>query len=164
MKANFAGITVDAQILYQSLVSVNVGETVTYSHLTQLIGRSVRAGAPGCSALKTARHLAQREDRIVFGVDRGNGLVRLADAGIVTAGCAGLAKIRRQTRRSSKLLSCVAEFDALPNATKIQHNAALSIYGALAQATKPSTVRAVQASDNVAACAIPLAKTLGMFI
>ncbi len=155
-------LSIDAKTLYEKLCSVAVGERVTYEQLTQCIGRNVQDKAYG--ALTTARRMAQRENRIVFGVVRGQGLIRLNDSDIVDAGSNGLAKTRRVVKKHAKILSCVQDFNQLSNEEKLRHNAALSLYGAIAQATKPTTVKQVESAVNASAGALPVGKTLQLFM
>lgn len=95
---------------------------------------------------------------------RGVGVKRLTDVGIVATGRSGIAAIHRSASRSAKTLACVAEFDKLPNAAKLDHNAALSIAGAIASITRECSVKRLTAAVDSAPKALPLGRTLEVFL
>ena len=68
MKAPMFKRGADASRLHEELVLTPVGELITYTRLSDVIGKPV-SGATG--ALTSARRIAQREDSMVFGVIRG---------------------------------------------------------------------------------------------
>ena len=86
----------DASRLHEELVLTPVGETVTYARLTDALGKPV-TGATG--ALSSARRIAQREDGVVFGVIRGEGLKRLDSEGIVDLSGVRTQSVRRHAHR-----------------------------------------------------------------
>lgn len=155
-------IGVDAQELYKWLCTAKVGELLLYSDLSALIGRDVQKD--GYQALDSARRMAQKEDRIVFGVERNVGLRRLDDVGIVATGADGLARTRRMARKNAAVLACTENFDALPNDAKIKHNAAMSIYGAISQALAPKAIARAEKVVAETGRALPGEELLGLFV
>ena len=61
----------DSRFLAERLAKVEPKGEVTYDELSEVIGRNVQNGAR--SSLATARKIACRDHKIVFGVDRGKG-------------------------------------------------------------------------------------------
>ena len=161
MSAQFKA-SIDAQTLYRKLIAIPEGGSVTYSDLSAEIGRDVQG--VGRSALDTARRMAIREDRIVYGVERGIGLIRLDDKGIVDSSYSRLLLVKRTLRNQGRVAICVKDFDALPNDYKVRQNATLSVCGALAQAlTSKGMAKVEQAVQSNSALPLPLKKTLDAF-
>ena len=152
----------DTKFIYQRLQAAAPGETVTYSELADLVGRPCHPGASGYGALFSARKIAERDDKIVFGAVRKIGLKRLTDEEIVGSGIAAVASIRRTAKRGAKRVAC-ADYAKLDRDSQVQHNAHLSVLGALYQATKPSALRRVETQVQTAQEQLPLAKTLEAF-
>jgi hypothetical protein len=152
--------SVDAQTLYARLSAMAVGEEISYQELSAAIGRNVQGIA--YPALDTARRMCRNEHRMVFGTVRGKGLVRLDDAGIVSEGASGLSKIRREAKRRAKVLTCVQDFESMPQEKRTQHNAALAVLGAISEAAKPATLKRVAAASNANAAALPVGKVLDL--
>lgn len=153
-------MSVDARILRDRLRALDVGDRVGYAELSEAIGRNVQTIARG--ALATARRALMREDRVVFGVERGEGLIRLNDGEIVEHGSTGLRRIRRAAQRTAKLVTC-AEFDRLSPEERSRHNMTLSLTGALQIMTSSHSQKKIEQAVSAANEAIPLAKTLEMF-
>lgn len=125
-------INVDARVILARLKAAKVGDVITYSELSELVGRDVQKASR--HILEAARRWAKK-DRVIFGVITGQGLKRLDDAGKVRVGSGMMDKIRRTSRRAAQTLAAVESFDSLPNEMKIQHNMALSVFGIIQQAT-----------------------------
>ena len=159
-KKSIAALSVDSQVVYNRIRRADIGEIVTYKELRELVGRDIQDKSRHC--LDTAIRIAQREDRIVFGSVRGVGVKRLSDLETVAASSSGVDRIRRIAKRSARKATCV-DFDALPNETKIKHNAIVSLYGAIAHASKPASVVAVESAVANGEDKLPLAKTLALF-
>lgn len=153
-------LSVDAQVLAKRLQAVKPGEVVTYSELSGLIKRDVQQEA--ASVLASARRVTQREHRAVFGAVIKVGLKRLDSAGIVGFGEAGIAKMHRVSRRTSRALAC-AEYETLTNADKVRFNTSASLLGAMELATKPSRIRALSDAVARASDKLPTAQVLQLF-
>ena len=153
-------VGIDAQTIFNRISTLSVGEEVSYAELSALIGRNVQGIARG--ALNTARNMCRNDLRMVFGIIRNKGLVRLNDVGIVDAGADGLRKIRRESRRRAKMLTCVQDFYAMPPDVRLRHNAALAILGAISETAKPAMIKRVAAASNADAAALPVGRVLDL--
>lgn len=162
-KKAIAEISVDARLLHQRLKEVAVGETITWEELSTVIGRDVTAGSAGYGPLSTARKRALNDDGIVFDAVSKVGLKRLTDTEIVNTGQATVDKVRRAARKGAKRLLSVRDFEALPNAMKIKHNAYASLLGAVASIAQENKVHQLEKHVENAKAALPLAKTLEVF-
>ncbi len=151
-------LSIDAKMIYDHLISVGVGDTVTYANLTNLIGRDVQKQGRG--ALITARRRARNLDRIIFGTVRDVGLMRLSDTEIVETGEGTLRHIRRAARRGAQNVLCVQDFNKLPNDKKIQHNTFVSMFGVMAEITKPNKIKAIERRVESAQAVLPVAKMM----
>ena len=154
-------ISIDTRMIYDRLKKSRVGDVVTYEELTKLVGRDVTDGAHG--NLYSARRRLLREDQIVFDTVRKIGLQRLGDTEIVEASEADLARIRRAAKRAGRKLTCVQNFAGLQETHQTKHNAAMSLFAAVATITKQSQVRKIEAKIGKTEAVLPLAKTLAMF-
>lgn len=157
-KAVIQQLSIDAKMIYERLIASSVGDTITYSELSELIGRDVQRTGRG--ALVTARRRARNIDRMVFGTVRTSGLTRLSDAQIVETGEGALSHIRRAARRGAQTVLCVQNFNSLPNEKKVQHNTYVSMLGMMAEVAKPAKIRAIEKSVEATQAALPLAKML----
>lgn len=119
-KRSIPELSIDTQTLERHLATIEVGGSVSYDDLSKLIGRSVRNG--NSHLLASARHRLQRDQSMVFEPVRGEGLKRLDDIGIANSGESARMKMHNLARRTRQRLTCVKDFDALPNEAKVKHN------------------------------------------
>lgn len=152
---------IDAQTIYRKMAEVKVGNILTYDTMKGLIKRDVQNDARG--AMETARRKALREDRMVFEAVSNVGLKRLDDLGIISVGADYINKIRRYSRKGAQKITCVTDFDALPNEEKIKHNAALSILAVMSHITKNKSLKAVEQRVIDSSEKLPIMKTLEAF-
>lgn len=151
--------SIDTQTLERVLLTVEMGDVVSYKKLSEAIGRNVQNGA--WHLLQSARHRVQREYDILFEPVRGEGLKRLDDAAIVGTVTATFNRVKNIARRGRQKIACVQDFDALPNDVKVKHNVAASIFGVLGQLTKESSVKKLEGQiTNGKHDALPVAKFL----
>ena len=144
--------------LINLLERVEIGQIITYDALSAAVFCDVRKR---CAAnLVTARKYLENEKRILFGTIRNVGLKRATDTEVVMATEDGLSKIRRAAKREAKKTVCVQDFGALSEEMKSRHNAALSIFGAIALATSRSKVKLVREEARVANDQLAIGKTL----
>jgi len=134
-------MSIDAKMLYDRLVKMEIGEEVSYGDLSRIIGRNVQSIA--YSLLKTAREKAEREEQMVFAPVRNIGIKRLNDIGIISAGSGYIGKIRRLARRGSRKITCVKDFSSLPKDEQLKHNVSLSVLGAMEQFGSSATIRRI---------------------
>lgn len=153
-------ISLEAQLIRDRLQTAEIGEVVTYAELTKLIGRDVRRFAHG--AISTARKHAMRNMNMVFVAVANEGLKRMNDIEIVNSVDGDIKRVRRIARRSSTKLTRV-NFDSLPNEKKIDHNAKLSMLGAIGQFTQPAALTTLKKQVAETQQVLPIGKTLEAF-
>lgn len=156
-------LSVDSRLLYDALIALPVGETISYETMTACIGRDVQGVGRG--ALQTARRMALRENRMVFGVRRDIGLVRLSDAEIVGTGARTLRSIGRKARRGATVLSSVTDYTTLADEDKRRHNATFAILGMIEHTSREKNVLAIskQITDAPPSIAETMQRTLSAF-
>ena len=156
-KRPLAVMAVDTSILLKRMVQLKIGEQLTYDDLTALIGRDVRDAAYG--NMQSARRAALR-DGIVIGTIQKVGIKRLNDEEIVKTGRSVMRHIHRASRKATRIITCVKDFDALPKQVQIEHNAALSQLSVLSHITSIHSAKKLE--DKVAELggSLPLARTL----
>lgn len=161
MTQTIAQTSVDARLLYERLVTLNIGESISYAALSAVVGRNVQDEAHGI--LRTARRMAEREDQIVFGTIVGEGLRRLSDPEIVDTGDHAMLRLRRTARRGANTVTAVGDFNALPNDKKIKHNTLLSLLGTVAAFVRPSVMKKLETSVANNAGKLSVGDTLKAF-
>lgn len=144
----------DSKALAQELAKAATGDVMTYADLSAIVGRDVQEAAR--SALNTARHVVQREHRIVFDVVIGVGLRRLESSEIVDLSDKARDRTRSIARRISKKLTCV-EYDELPREKQTKHNAALSMFGLMKELASDGAQKRIE--HKVENAALPSMKT-----
>ena len=135
-------LSIDAQLLIEHLRRVDIGATVTYAQLREVISTGVQAGR-GKSALETARRKLRDDHNMVFDAVRSVGLRRLSDAETVEAGASYLGKVKRAARRGARVITAIKDFERLPDDVKIRHNAAMSALGAIEAVSSGRVVKAI---------------------
>ena len=157
-------LSVDARLLYERLMKLEVGDEVSYNDLSEVIQRDVRAAAR--TALKTARRIAKRDHHRVFGTIITKGLRRLNDVEIVGTGDATLRGIRSRARSGAYTVACVADYEAMPNDVRIRHNATLAILGVVEQTVRERNVQRIagqMAAKGVPSLTAVMERTLSAF-
>ena len=146
-------LSIDAKTLIDFLRTIDVGRQVTYSEMSKLIGRDVSTKARHC--LARARIVLLREG-IRFDVERGRGCIRrMSDSEIARSGARSVRLVGRMARREAGRVRAVKDFDALSNEDKIEHNATLSVLGAVAHFSKPTQVKILEAAVAAAHKRLP---------
>jgi len=151
-------LSTDTRALVDRLRSVEVDEAVSYSTLSELIGQDVTKKARGL--LESARRILQRDERMVFDVQRRVGLVRMTDSGIARSGSRDIEHVGRTARKMARRLSCVAAYDILSAEDKVRHNAGLTVAAVVDYVTKPRQVRAIEAGVKMLGMGLPTMKAL----
>ena len=144
----------DSAAIIEAIKGVSVGETITYSAMSTLIGRDITKFR---GALETARRSIQRDMRMVFDVVRGVGMIRLTDSEIVDLSDKARAHARRHARRTAKKLVCV-DYAALSKEKQTKHNAALSMFGILSELTTSASQKRLEAKVEVVGTQLPSAR------
>jgi hypothetical protein len=142
--------------LHQELMETPVGATVTYARLADAIGKPVTGST---SALRTARMLAQREDRMVFSCLRAQGLRRLDDEGIVELASVETLGVRRHARRVGRKLA-VADFLQLKQTSQMRAIAIASVLAVIADMSREQSIKKVAFAASGRASELPIRDTL----
>lgn len=152
-------MSVDTKMVYDRLLGI--GETIGYDQLSELVGRDIRDGAYG--SLMSARRRALNHDGVLFDAVTNVGLKRMSDPEIVSAGQRDIDKIRRAARRGYTKLTCVQNFDSLPEDERVKHNTFQTVFSALNTVTKAPAIARVEKHVSKTMQTLPLAKTLEAF-
>jgi hypothetical protein len=156
MTQNIFARSPDAERLHQELIVTPIGGVVTYLTLSDAIGKPVRGGT---GALRTARLIAQRDDRMVFMPVSGVGLQRLTDEEIVKRASVETTHVRHHARRVLRKLG-TADFVQLSEHSQMR---AISIASVLKVALDLSSERSLHKVGLVAsgrATELPLRETV----
>lgn len=153
--------SVDARLLYQRLAEMNIGDTVSYKELSDIIGADVQ-GRARCY-LNTARMICERENDKSFGVIRNEGLRCLDGPELVSTSLSAVEHIRRTSRRQIKRMRCVKDYSALSDSDKVRFNTYTSIFGVMATMTKDSNIRKIESKVKEVNEQLPYAKMLEAF-
>lgn len=153
--------SIDARLLYQRLVKMEIGDFVSYRELGEIIGRDVQNEARGY--LKTARIMCEREDGKTFGVIINEGLKCLNNSEIIGTAAYSIGHIKRTSVRSIKRLRCINDLASLPNDEKVKLNAYASILGVMEIMAKPKSIKKIEAKVHETQDQLPYVKTLEAF-
>ena len=159
LNAKLFEMTADTAILYKHLTAMEPGDTVSYREMSTMLGREIRGDN---SHLQSALRAASRDSGAVFDCVRNVGYRRLTDSEIVQTSAPRTARLRKRVEREGKRLAMVANFDALAINLKQDHNARVSVLGAIAQALKPKAIAEVRNHVSTSMETLPIAKTLEM--
>lgn len=129
-----AELGIDTQILESALSELNVGDMITYDALSALIKRDVQREAR--HVLISARRRQLRNGSLFEPVVN-VGIKRLDDIAVVGTGRDTISRIYNLSRRGRRKLSCVRDFDALPNDKKIEHHVRLAQLGVMHKIGSP---------------------------
>ena len=148
--------------LTDRLMKLEPAGEVSYSELSELIGRDIRNGAK--HYLKTARNTVRREYGIVTRCDPVKKCVyRVDHANIARVQDARLKHINRQAKLGRSELGCV-DLSKLTEADKSVFNAKASHLSVLAEVTKHKQILRLEKVCDQAQAALPAAKAaLEMF-
>lgn len=150
----------DTRLMTDLLLAMEQGSSLSYAAISREMGREVTGSDP---YLQSARRRAEKEDGFVFEFERKKGIRRLTDPEIVALGESGAKSLRSKARRTAKKISNVKDFDGLTDAQKAQHNGALALLGAIASASKASTLRRLEKASSESAQPLPIGRTFELF-
>ena len=140
-KPNFY-LSTETRQCKERLKQAEIGETVTYKELSDLIGRDIQEYR---NPLSSARHALIRDHGIDFCCITGVGVRRLSDKEVVLSADYARKKIRKTSNREMKrLMNCVENFEALPVDLQKKHNSEISAFLAMRHFTKESSLRKIQ--------------------
>jgi hypothetical protein len=131
---------IDARIIYEELKKLKVGDVISYSDISDIIGRDIQEDR---GSLNTARNRLLEDESMCFGIVRGVGLKRLDDAEKVMAADGYLGKIRRASNRGLKTLAST-DYSSLSKEDKLKHNITASHLGVLKQIASPKSKKKIE--------------------
>lgn len=151
-------LSIDTQTVERLLLTVPVGETVTYTIISALIGRNVQAQARYvlASAIKRVR----KQSNMVFAAVRNEGVKRLDDAGKIANAQGHIRKGRTQAKLARAKTTAVDDYDALPNRLKVEHNMVLVQAGAMLHFTSAGTQKKIAGRIQEPKQVLPLRECL----
>lgn len=135
--------SVDAQVLIERLLDMEPGDFISYQELSDLIDKDTQQGK-GYRALFRARSILEREEQKVIIPIPNEGVRCLTDEEKVESGRGYIGKAGRAGRKGITRVTCVHNFDQLPNDKKIEHNYVLSVAGAIQHFARPKVRRQVE--------------------
>lgn len=150
-------MSADARLIYQRLLKATVGETVTYTELSEIVSRKVDGSfAP----LHTARKAARRDNQIVFDCIHKVGVKCLSDEDKVKLSDRTATRLRKAARRGIESLGTVHNFNGLSREGQNKHNAALSVFSVVGAVTTGSSIKKIEDAVQKARKELPMTETL----
>lgn len=146
-------MSADTRFLKQRLQQAQPGQSITYSELSALIGKTVSGST---SALQTAKR-SLLKDGYVFSPIRGEGLQRLTDANVVAED--HISPLRRHARRIGRKLSTVS-YEALTAEQQLTHTAKTSIVAMVTSVTTENAVTKIEKAAGGRSGELPISETL----
>jgi hypothetical protein len=151
--------SIDSTTLYNRLKSANIGDIVTYSELSKIIGGDV-TNPKLRQFVYTALAMCNKNDNMVFDCVMKVGYKRLNDKEITEKSTTQpFRKIRSTISRANRDIRCI-NVNNLDNDEFVKLNATRSVFGVLAEITKPKLIKEI--SDSYPE-PLPLLKTIDFF-
>lgn len=157
MKKIQSQMSIDAKALMDHLRKVVVGGTATYEEMSRIASKEITKNR-GC--MYTATNALLREG-IRFDSIRSVGLRRMTDSEVARSGTRAIRLVGRKARRESRKMVAIKDFDGLCNEDKIQHNATLSVLGAISHFSRPTQVKILEAAVAEAHKRLPPSDSVG---
>ena len=146
----------DAIRLHEELLLTPIGETITYARLSDALGKPVSSKT---SALRTARGIALREDKAVFGSVRIIGLRRLDDGGVVDLCSVETRHVRNHAKRVGHKLG-TADFTALKESARMRACALASVLAVVTDLARAASITRVAKAAGGSSTELPIRDTL----
>lgn len=153
MKPAIFELSADARFIRQRLHELKPGESVSYTELSKIIGKTVVGSTP---ALQSAKRGLLREG-YVFSPVRGEAVRRMTDADVVAGD--DITPLRRHARRVGKKLSTVS-YEGLSAQQQLAHTAKASIVGMVVAVTTENAVAKIEKAAGGRAGELPIGETL----
>lgn len=135
-------ISIYSQQLIDLLGQKEINEVVSYEEMSNLIGVDIQS-AKGRGYLSTARKRLLKDEKMVFGTIRKEGVKRLDDETVVkTAGRNYLTSMRKRGRVAYQKNTSV-DYHALSDTGKIDHQCTMTILGLMNHITSRSSVHKI---------------------
>lgn len=154
-------LSIDVKTVSDALRATKIGDTVAYSTLEQLIGRSIRG--KNYWILLSARKRLLSQDSMLFGTVSKVGLKRLSDSEIIAASRDELNRVHRGALRGLRKISSVQDYNSLPHAEKVNHGVTASALSVLSYMTKEAQLKRIEKKIEKSPVTLPLHKTLEAF-
>jgi len=147
----------DTIALHATLIVTPINGIVGYDKLSDAIGKPV-TGSTG--ALRSARRIAQNEDRQVFGVIRSVGLKRLDDEGVIEFADEKTTRVRRGAWRARRVVA-IADVSKLKATSRQRAIALASVLSVVVDLARERSLLTVgQATVGGSAGSLPIKATL----
>lgn len=154
-------LSVESRMLMQRMQTMEIDEAIPYAELAALIGHHV----DGSSApLRTARHRLLCDFDMVIAAERGKGVIRLSDRGIVDEAVTRSEHLRKHARRTVFRASKIGDFSALPGEYQKRHSAIVSVNATVAFMSSTRQIAKLEAAVPEGRKELPVPETLKMFL
>jgi hypothetical protein len=154
--------SIETTLLVERIKKMKPSELIAYDELNQLIGQDVQGEAR--HILQSARRICQREYQVVTDAERNLGIKRATDIELTNSGLRLFTHIRRAAKRGIDRVTSVSDFNALPDAEKIRHNATVSALALVQAMTRPKSIDRIAGAVNTENTGqLPIARTLELF-
>jgi hypothetical protein len=154
-------VSIETTLLVERIKQMKPGDLMTYRDCTKLIGQDVQGEAR--HILQSARRICQREYQVVTDAETNIGIRRATDVEVTTGAFQIFSRLRRAARRGIDRVTSV-DFDGLPDAEKIRHNATISALRVMEVMGKPKSVDRISGAVNTEHTGqLPIARTLELF-
>ena len=125
----------DVQAIVDAMNELKIDETITYEELTEIVGRDIR----NHRYIMTQARNRLLLNRKIFGCITNVGYKRMNDSEIVESSHGIIHSIHNKARKQVKSLTAV-DWQSLTNNNRVNLNIHISVLGAIAHATTPSTI------------------------
>jgi hypothetical protein len=150
--------SIDTKIIIDKLLTMQIGDTITYQELTDLIKRDVTKSGRG--ALRSAVRILLNENGMLFGTVLKTGIKRLTPSEGVGFASDSISRIHREAGRGARRIAAV-DYEKLGANDRMKHNATAAVLSAMHESTTSSRVRKIEAAvENKHKLAV--AETLAM--
>jgi len=147
-------ISAETEVLFHLISKLIPGELLTYDAMSKSIGFEIRKKR---GPLRSARRKARNENRITTVTVKNEGIRRAAGMEYCDVVTQATIQTGRKLRNAVKDSVCMPEeeYNALQNSEKIQLNLRRSQAGAMAEFTKPKTIKRLTAVVEKTGTRIP---------
>jgi hypothetical protein len=150
-KHTIGQVSVDVTAIVKRLAVSQPGDVITYDELNNIV-KGKRVNGRERYVLSSARNIARRENRILFGVVSGVGLRRLNDSEISNTPRQRFRRIKSEADKTAKEIAC-ADFSKLTPIEQRTASTALSIAGSISLFACSSSQKRLE--DVTPATAVP---------
>lgn len=157
-KKTIPEISYESQVVYSRLKTLMPDDFVSYSELSELIGRNIQMHR---THLTTAIRRCLN-DAIVIKAVRNQGVKRLKDDDIIHISGSFAKYVRRGASRVRREITSV-DYSHLSQADQVTHNARLSQYGAMSFFSTDHNLKRIEQKVDEIQKQLPIGKTLQLF-